>query len=259
MKEPTLPEKETSVFAAIGAGIAGLLVFVALFAGFYRDETPAWDGARMEAPALANNPPADGPDWTQERGLNLPPLGALPSLQTAMRNNPALRRLVDDFSKKDDAAIFAGYRQTDADIANILLLWAGADLTDTALTREGMDGRIALFLRQAYLLGGLESVVNNPRMGRNPWPRLFAHYKARLIAQTPGGQMPFTKGVRYDIGSDRLALNEGGLSRAFFAQFGAFIRSQPDAAAYRANLLAYVNAVDAGAPDAEPGITGLIQ
>ncbi len=259
MMKPTLPIKKSSPFAVFAAGIAGFVIFVALFIGFYHKKTPDWqqqDIVMVEDKAVASPEPEE---WRSERGFNLPPVGRLPSLQSAMKDNKALRDKVQAFSEKDDAAIFANYAQTDSDITAILLLWAGADLSQTVRTEEGLDPRVARFLRRAFSLGGIEPIVNNPRLGRNPWPRLFAHYKVRLIAQTPGGQAPFEEQLLYDMKRDRISVEKGGLSRSFFSSFGAFLRSQPNAARFRANLLGYVNTVDSSLIESDPKTASLIQ
>lgn len=235
MKKPPAPDTPPSKLAAIGAGIIGLATFAGLFAGFNYNRAPEYGFEEISAPGLEDKTPRP---WVEEKGFNLPPVGSLPSLQTAMQSNASLRAAVMAFSEKDDAQIFADYKQTDAQIAVILLGWA--DANETGRTGEGIDARVDTFLRRAFEMPGLEPVLNNPRLGRDPWSRLFGYYKARLIAQTPGGQAPFTGGVVYDVGNDRL-LARGGLNRAFFAEFGAFIRGRPDAATYRDNLLTYIN------------------
>ncbi len=257
MKEPVLPPpKKPSLFATIGAGIVGLVIFAAIFMGFYRNEPIPSQPVVTTAEPL-EVPPA--PDWVDETGINLPPVGSLPSLQQAMRTNPDLRRRVEQFGKKTEGVLFARYRETDADITAILLLWAGANLSDSAKTREGIDGRVDTFIRRVYMLGGLEPITNHHRLGGNPWPRLFAYYKVRLMAQTKGGQGPFAGTLVYSIGNDRITLENGRLNRRFFSDYGAFLRTQPDAAQLRANLLAYVKAVDSSLLETDAQTAALLR
>lgn len=259
MKKPTLPIKKSSPLAVLAAGIAGLVIFVAIFVGFYHKETPVWQPQEIAQSPAETAETKEEEAWRSERGFNLPPIGQLPSLQSAMDDNKVLRDKVRAFSEKDDAAIFANYAQTDADITAILLLWAGADLSQTARTAEGLDPRVDRFLRRVFVLGGLEPIVNNPRLGRDPWPRLFAYYKIRLIAQTPGGQAPFRNGLSYDMGRDRLIVTDGGLSRSFFSAFGAFLKTQPNAARFRANLITYLNTIDSSLVETDPQTLALIR
>lgn len=246
MTEPVRPLKKNSPLAVIGAGIAGLLIFIALVTGFHGDSLspvvfPDVNYETAPPPVLEADPPAP---WVNQSGINLPPMGNLPSLQTAAQQNPILQRALDEFSAKNDAQIFADYARTDADITAILLLWAGADLDRGGRTRDGVDTRVAIFLRRVYGLSSGAPILNNPRLGDNPWPRLFSHYKVRLIAQTKGGSAPFTGTLRYDVGRDQVMLENGGLNRRFFSDFGRFIRTQKNSAALRRNLLSYVDMVD---------------
>lgn len=261
MTEPTLPEKKTSPFAMIGAGIAGVAILVFLLVGFHQDDLPVVPTILVEntgppPPTIEAAPP---PPWVNQTGINLAPLGNLPSLQTAAEGNPVLQRALSEFAAKDDAQLFANYARTDADITAILLLWAGADLDQGGMTYDGTDRRVALFLQRVYGLPIAAPTRNHPRMGRDPWPRLFAQYKVRLIAQTKGGAAPFTGTLRYLSGSDRIELENGGLNRRFFADFGKFVRGQPNADALRNNLLSYVRAVDPSLLDKDPQTLALIR
>lgn len=247
MTEPSLPPSRNSPFAVIGAGIVGLVLLVALLVGFHGDDLPvilpSLEQTEAVPPPPLEHPPA--PRWADESGINLPPLGTLPSLQTAARTNPTLRRALNEFSQKSDAELFADFARTDADITAILLLWAGADLDRSERMRDGTDRRVAVFLQRVYGLSTGASVANHPRLGRDPWPRLFAQHKVRLIAQAKGGSAPFTGTLRYNIARDRVELQGGGLNRRFFADFGNFVRGRRNADALRNNLLSYVRAIDA--------------
>lgn len=245
MTESPLPPKKNSPFAMIGAGVIGLALMAALLIGFHGEDLPVafpeMERTGPPPPILEREP---APEWVNQSGINLPPIGTLPSLQAAAQGNPLLQRALDEFAKKDDAELFANYARTDADITAILLLWAGVDLDRGGRTMEGIDSRVDLFLRRAYGLTMGAPLRNHPRLGRDPWPRLFAQYKARLIAQAAGGAAPFTGTLRYNSARDRVILEKGGLNRRFFNDFGRFVRSRPNADALRNNLLAYIRAVD---------------
>lgn len=238
MKKPAALEKPPSKWMMLGTGVLGFAVFAALLGAFYYNRVPDWSPADIEAPGLRDENPRP---WVEEAGFNLPPVGSLPSLQSAMRDNAALRDKVIAFSQKTEGDLFANYRQADADVTTILLLWAGANLSARGKTRDGYDPRVDAFLRRVFDMGGLEPMRHNPRLGRDPWPRLFAYYKMRLIAQTPGGGAPFARGVSYDLRTDRISAR-GGLDRRFFADFAAFSRAEDNAGALRRNLLQYIEA-----------------
>lgn len=241
-----MPAPLTGFFQRFGPhlAVAGLIIVMGyamlsgqgggFFSSFQSAEDSYWENRTIES------------TWTEreylneEGDINLPPAGRLPSLQQAMRENPALRAKVNEFSQRDEAYLFANYAQADADVATILLLWGGADVNNTSKSSEGMDNRVERFLRAVFQESG--PLTNNPRMGKNPWPRLFLHYKLRLIAQTAGGKAPFEGELRYDTARDRIMM-EGRLSKDFFQDFGAFLKSRSDPEPFRNNLVYYVDQI----------------
>lgn len=185
----------------------------------------------------------------QDHLPDLAPAGFLPSLQTVMRDNAALRRRVQDLSEREAAYVFVQYKAVDREIASILLLWGGADLTvkpgqETGIAHRvgstrSMDPRVAQVLRRIYGFGAGEPIAGHPLAGDTPWEDFFSHCRVRLLAQIAGDAV-FDAPVLYDVARDSLSV-QGRLSQDFFEGFTAFVQSQPNPRPYVMNLLTFVD------------------
>lgn len=177
--------------------------------------------------------------WAGNKDLDLPSTGTLPALSVAMDNNPALKDRVEKLNTYDEAYLFVNYKQVNEDIAAILLLWAGADLSDNAATREGIDRRIDKFLRAIYGFGPDDYIKDDPVMGRAPWPRWFTYFKTRLLVQL-AAQRIYTEVPEYDPRSGEIMVN-GTFSGPFIRGFIDFLKLQENPAPYINNFLVFVD------------------
>lgn len=177
-------------------------------------------------------------DWTP-KGISLAAVGEIPPLHEAIKNNEALRAKVEDFSAKDEAFLFVNYRQVDEDIATILLLWAGVDLSQTGKTEEDVDRRVDAFLRKAHGLSSDDLLIGEPLLGKNPWIRWLGYFKSRLLIQA-AGQRIYDGGASYDYRNDKIYV-QGKLSEDFFEGFTAFVKQQREPKPYINNLLVFID------------------
>lgn len=182
---------------------------------------------------------APGP-WSLDSLPDLAATGDLPTLSEAMRTDTALRARVRALGERDEGWIFANFRDTDTEVAGILLQWSGANMRSAEKTREGLDSRIDTFLRRIYGFGPDDYIVGEPIMGNNPWVRWFNHYKPRILIQM-AGQRVYDGDVHYDPATDRMRVTPR-LSSHFMDGFAAFVAEQPQKAPYINNLVAFINA-----------------
>ena len=177
-------------------------------------------------------------DWAP-KGISLAAVGEIPPLHEVMERNEALRMKVEDFAARDEAFLFVNYRQVDEDIAAILLLWAGVDLSKAGETVEGIDRRVDSFLRKAHGLSPDDLLVGEPLLGKNPWIRWLGYFKSRLLIQA-AGQRIYDGGASYDYRKDKIYVR-GRLSEDFLKGFTAFVKQQPDPKPYINNLLVFID------------------
>jgi hypothetical protein len=177
--------------------------------------------------------------WALSGLPELPATGVLPPLSAAMETNPELRARVRALGERDEAWLFVNYKETDKEIAAILLMWAGANMARGGVTPEGLDPRIDTFLRKVYGLGPDDYITGDPVIGDRPWVRWFTHFKPRLLIQL-AAQRVYSGKVTYDPRRDRMSV-EPRLSTHFMDGFMAFARQQPDPTPYINNLVAFID------------------
>lgn len=177
--------------------------------------------------------------WSFSTLPNLSATGDLPSLSDAMERDAALRTRVQALTEKDEGWLFVNYKEVDKEIAAILLMWAGADMTKGGRTAEGLDQRIDIFLRKVHGLGPDDYIMGDPLIGDRPWVRWFTHFKPRLLIQMAAMRV-YDGAVVYDPLRDKMGI-DARLSPAFMKGFAAFAAQQPDPTPYINNLLAFID------------------
>ncbi len=169
----------------------------------------------------------------------LPEKGGFKSLGVAAQEDRALRQKINKLVSYDEAYLFVNYKEVNNLVVEILFLWSG--LTQEQIERMGGTRSVNFFLRKLYGLSDDEPVIGHPLLGDRPWPRLFAHYKARLLMQGAGYKI-YNGEAFYDSERDRLVVN-GGLSKGFVKGLSKFIKTQPvmQRKAYINNFLVFVD------------------
>lgn len=181
---------------------------------------------------------------TLKQGLpTLAGQGRLPALHVAMARDKSLRAEVRAFCALDDTTLFFEREQTDKVVAAILLHWAGVDIDAPVDGKApgGLHPHVDAFLRAAYDLGQTTPIAGNPLLGGDPWPRLFRHYKHRLMAQCAGAGV-FEGSVTYDYERDRVMV-QGWLSQGFLDRFAATLKIRPGKGKAVSGLLSYIDDV----------------
>lgn len=176
-------------------------------------------------------------DWAP-KGISLAAVGEIPPLHEVMERNEALRMKVEDFAARDEAFLFVNYRQVDEDIAAILLLWAGVDLSKAGETAEGIDRRVDSFLRKAHGLSPDDLLVGEPLLSRIPGYAGWAILSPAFLYKPP--DKGFMTGASYDYRKDKIYVR-GRLSEDFLKGFTAFVKQQPDPKPYINNLLVFID------------------
>lgn len=169
--------------------------------------------------------------------LNLPAIGLMPDLKTAMKRNADLRQRVDLLMTYDTMSLFTNYREVNSLVSEIIFLWSGITLTQ--MQTMNANQAIEFFLRKAYGLSPDRPIKNNPYLGSKPWPTQFNRMKARLLMMGQGRGV--YEGVAYfDSEAGRMIVN-ASLSPRFLKEFKRFLDTQSDAKRFRNNLLVFVD------------------
>ena len=168
--------------------------------------------------------PAAEDDRSQELPLTIPAIGLFPPLDQAMSENRSLRSRVERVTSYDEGYLFANYRQVNSEIADILFLWSG--MTPELIKQKDGQELVEIFIRRLHNLPYNEPVYNNPFIGENPWPQLFARFKVQLLMQ--GNAHKVYEGTAYYHSLDDRMVIEGEISKKFVSAFGKFLQSKPE-------------------------------
>lgn len=167
--------------------------------------------------------PAAEDDRDLQYPLSIPAIGLFPSLDQAMVKNKSLRSRVERITKYDEGFLFANYRKINSEVADILFLWSGMK-PDLIKQKDGRE-LVEIFIRRLHNLPYSEPVYDNPFIGEDPWPNLFARFKAQLLMQGNGYKV-YEGSAYYNSVDDQMVI-EGTLSKKFVRAFGKFLESKP--------------------------------
>lgn len=168
---------------------------------------------------------------------NLPAIGLIPDLKTAMRSSGDLHSRVDLLMTYDDMRLFANYREVNSLVSEIIFLWSGLSLEE--LKKMNANQAIEFFLRSAYGVSPDRPIKNNPYLGKRPWATQFNRIKARLLMMGQGKNIYDGKAY-FDSSLIRMSV-EGNLSDKFVKEFARFLKSQKDPKNYRNNFLIFID------------------
>lgn len=155
--------------------------------------------------------------------ISIPAIGLFPPLDQVMAKNRSLRTRVERITQYDEGFIFANYRQINSEVADILFLWSGME-PDLIKQKDGRE-LVEIFIRRLHNLPYNEPVYDNPFVGENPWPGLFARFKARLLMQGNGHKV-YDGEAYYNSIDDQMVI-EGELSKRFVRPFKKFLETKP--------------------------------
>lgn len=177
----------------------------------------------------------------KEKIPQLSGIGLIPTLETAMERDQALKERILFLCQKPAMELFTDIDTVNDHVAIILFGWAGVDFENPPQQKEqGLNPFVEFFLRKAYVVPDNQPISNNPMLGQDPWPRLFNHFKSRLLSQC-GADSVFTGPVSYTSFNDYLRI-EGDISPEFINRFNNFLGNQPNPRPFTLNFLAFINA-----------------
>ena len=163
--------------------------------------------------------------------------GYIADLDIVMKENDTLRRQVKKIWSYQRNELFFDYPKINNEIVEIIFRWSGLD--DKQLAEMKTGEAVEYFLRRAYGMSQDEIFKNNPRLGKNPWPRMFNRYKVRLLMQGAGKEIYDNYAV-YNTQRDQMEI-EGDLSKGFIREFETFVSARPDRDKYVNNLISFIN------------------
>ena len=178
-----------------------------------------------------------GPSDVTDLELNLPAIGEMPDLKTAMRKSSDLRQRVELLMTYDTMTLFTNYREVNSLVSEIVFLWSG--LTLKQLNTMNANQAIEFFLRKAHGLSPDRPIQNNPYLGEKPWSTQFNRMKARLLIMGQGKGI--YDGRAYFDDSKRRMVIEAPLSKKFLKEFKKFLDNQKEAKRFRNNFLVFVD------------------